>query len=214
MTHSEITTKALVPYTPPESTEHKESSHMFLPLCKINGFYASRSTLYYLFLVAFIFVSVFARCVQIHSLSISTAFIEEVGEDFSKAAFQLSFIYKNLNVGIVCLFSAFLAGFTVFSHPITLLSFLRFCYFSCYFFFAGIERAYSLSFLSCLCYIGLFALLMIATTVFFTEASLFYKRYKEGFHNRALTLYILLFIVYLFLYFTVNYFLLNLLFNS
>lgn len=214
MTHLP-TTKALIPYVSPNGASKKSGFYSLFQFRKAIDFYNSRASYYYELLITFAIISVFTRCIHIKAQAVSFSFINEMGAEFTKAGFTIEFVFSYLSPLLFCCFCAFLAGFTVFAQPLSLISFLHFSYRSSYVFFACIDKAYNLNFLSCFCYIALFALLMVVSIVFFAEASTFYRNTdKLQKDNNRTAPYIALFILYSSVCLAVSYLSLHLLFCS
>ena len=215
MTQNKTTCTALIPYTPPEAKQVKTPPRRLLPaFFKVDSIYTSRKSTYNLYLFAFILVSVFTRCIQMHSDLISASFVQDLAVKFKTDQFSFKFVLEHLHIGITCIIVAFLSGFSVFSYTLSFLAYLRFTFFSCYVFFSCIETAFQLSFIYCLGYVCLFAAITLTGLMYFTETSRFYTKHSEPLQRSKAIKYVFLFLIYLFVYLFLTRSSLKLLFSS
>lgn len=212
--HYDNTTKALVVYVPPDESSDNVPFKARKLFKGIYTFYSERSMYYYGFLILFLLVSVFTRCLYQQSTTVADDYIAEIESCFLNHGFGLDFVFKFSTPVLLYAFIAFLGGFTVFSLPITVVAALRTFYASSFLFFATVDRAFKLSFISCLFYIGAFAFMILYFVFFFTETRRFYCVVKSSDRPKKLSaVYFCMFLLFVFLYCGATYFNYNLLFD-
>lgn len=147
---------ALVPYIPPEKTDSAGDFRERL-------FLSGRGACLF-FLGLFFAVSAFARCVSLQNRGILLEAYKDL-KGFSVSG-GIGFVLRFYLPQFVCAFAAFLAGFTIFALPVSVVAFAHSQFCLSFFYFALTENAADCGF-----YKGLAALLYFA---FFAAASVLY----------------------------------------
>ncbi len=173
--------KALVLYVPPCEEEQRKRFNIFTLFARINLFFKSRANYYYLLLSVFSVVSVLSRCIHLRLPDFGNGLITDTADAFMNGDYFSALITGNVGLGLLLLCVSFLSAFTVFALPVTLVSAIHYYYISSYFFFALIDKVFEKSFPVCFSIIALFVVTLLASTVFFTETMLFYKKRTHPF---------------------------------
>lgn len=213
--HSDNTTKALIVYEPPISIVNDDSAVRWRLFSKIDDFYAKRSSAYYSFIILFLAVSVFTRCLCMKAPLVGYEYLAEMESVYLKSGHGFRFAISYFVPAFIYVAIAFFSGFTVFSFPLTCFAALQFFYKTSFIFFTAIDRAFGLGFVHCFLYVGAYALTVVAASAFFAEARLHYKRYVGVQRSRnAYFVYISLFLLFSITHYSASTLSFYLLFNT
>ncbi len=190
--------KAIVPYIP---IEVRKKSCSITAL--IYSAYKNRFKYYYIFFAFAAVISVVAF--KLHSLYpfLANNCLDKFFGDYESFGYSVAFLLRNFFLQGLTVSFAFLAGFTVFALPISVLCFSH-VFLSAFFLFAKLPEISDF-------YIGfavvlLFSLLFFVSVIFFTETAIAYGNLNKEDNNKAFCKYILSYFLYLIAVTVVLYF--------
>ncbi len=206
MTQPDETCKALVVYSPPAA--HKKNSNRIL-----SDFYNSRAEYYYFFLLSFVVLSVFARCMHLTSSNVIQLIVDDVK---NMHPLNLRCVLLFAKLPLIYSVISFFSGVTVFSRLISCIMSFNFFYTVSFVFFGTIDKFFALDFSVCFAFILAFSVYIVFSAMFFTETSLFYNTVsncESVVRKRRFAFYCLYFVFYMCITLLLSYATLQLLLN-
>lgn len=165
------TVKALVPYIGTKNIKKKSIIDKIEFL--FENAYLKRFKFYYAFLAVAFIIAVLVGEVFSRYPTFSQNYADNLLRDYNEFGFSVKFLFNNFFSHGLIIVLAFLAGFTVFSLPVSVICFSRITL-SAFYVFSSVLTSESFGIFHAFSLVLLFSVFVFISVLFFTETSIYY----------------------------------------